>query len=174
MNQFQSWFFVDADEVNALHADALARYGGTPGIRDRNCPDAKIAATKNAVLYETPEEEGADLLFAAAHLIVYFATGHCYTDGNKRAAWLAGLRLLHLNGIKVRGDDPEAAPLIERVAQNKAGVAEVIAWLGRPERLYASPAVDSAPMVTVGRAELGTGAGATEEQPLESGRLTDL
>ncbi len=156
MSDFYSWSFVDAEDINALHDDALVRYGGMPGIRDSGCPDAKIAATKNAVMYSlVDEDDQPDLLLAAAHLIVYFTTGHCYTDGNKRAAWLAALRLLDLNGIRLRGDDPEAATLIERVAQKKATVADVVAWLGRPERLYEAPIVVEIPELTRGSADRG-------------------
>lgn len=139
MTSFGAWNFLEAEDVNALHDDALNAYGGAPGFRDPNCPDAKIAATKNAILYGTPEDEEPDLLRAAAHLIVYFATGHCYSDGNKRAAWLAALRLLDINGIRLRGDYPDAAPLIERVATHEATVDDIIVWLGLPERFSLSP-----------------------------------
>lgn len=150
MKSFGAWQFPDAADVNALHDDALARFGGKEGFIDPNCPDAKIAATKNALLYGTPEDEEPDLLRAAAYLIVYFATGHCYEDGNKRAAWLAALRLLDINGIRLRGDDPEAVALIERVVIHEATVDDVILWLGRPERFFETPPQIStlAPVVT--------------------------
>lgn len=138
MMPFGSWLFPDAAEINALHAVALASYGGMEGILDKGCPEAKVAAAQNAVLYASDGDDEPDLLAAAAYLLVYLVQGHCYADGNKRVGWLAALHLLHLNGIGIRGDEAEAAQLVERVAQRKADVAEVQAWLGQPERLYAA------------------------------------
>lgn len=139
MTTFGSWFFIEADEINALHDATIAKYGGMPGIRDNGCPDEKIGNAKNGALYASNDNDEPDLLLAAAYLIVYLARGHCYTDGNKRIAWLAALHLFHINGIELRGDESEAASLIERVAQSKADVGDVIAWLGRTELLYAAP-----------------------------------
>lgn len=143
MTPFGSWQFIDAHEINELHDATIAKYGGMPGVRDNGCPAEKIGNAKNAVLYAANDNDDPDLLSAAAYLIVYLAKGHCYIDGNKRIAWLAALRLLHINGIELRGDETEAASLIERVAQSQADVAEVIAWLGRAELLFACAEVES-------------------------------
>lgn len=143
MTPFGSWLFIDAEELNALHDDAIAKYGGMSGVRDRGCPDEKIGNAKTGAFYAAAsnENEDPDLLLAAAYLIVYLAKGHCYTDGNKRIAWLAALRLFHINGLELRGDELEAASLIERVAQSQADVADVIAWLGRADLIYSASEV---------------------------------
>lgn len=139
MSETFQWEFPEANEIDALHDEAIRLFGGTPGVLDKNCPEAKIAAAKNALLYGTPEDEEPELLRAAAQLLFYLTTGHCYVDGNKRVGWLAALRLLDINGIRLRGDDPEAPLLVNRVASNEATLEDVIAFLGRPERFYATP-----------------------------------
>lgn len=141
MTPFHSLVFVDAADINALHDDTIGKYGGRPGLLDKACPEAKVEAAKNAALYASGEDEEPDLLVAAAYLIVYFVRGHCYVDGNKRTAWLAAVRLFDLNEMRLRGDDPEAAVLIERIATNTADVADMIRWLGYPGRILAATEV---------------------------------
>lgn len=131
------WQLPDVDEVIALHAAMLATYGGTAGAANLKCIDGSIGAAINAALYQVDESGDPDLLCVAAHLLVYLARNHCFTDGNKRVAWAAAVRALDLNGIYIRGDESEAASLVERASTSEISASEVICWLGQPERLVA-------------------------------------
>lgn len=138
MKRVGGWNIADVDEIVALHAEMLSRYGGTAGAANRGCVEGSIGSAANAALYEAEQQdEEPDLLSLVAHVLVYLARNHCFTDGNKRAAWSATVRILDLNGIRLRSDDPEAAPLVERVCTGNANVDEVIRWLGDPERMRA-------------------------------------
>jgi death on curing protein len=131
------WNITDVDEILALHAEMLSRYGGTAGAANRGCVEGSIGSAANAALYKAEQDEEPDLLSLVAHVLVYLARNHCFTDGNKRAAWSATVRILDLNGLRLRSDDPEAALLVERVCTRNANVDEVILWLGNPERIRA-------------------------------------
>lgn len=137
MISFGGWNIADVDEIVVLHAEMLAKYGGTAGAANRACVDKSIGAAVHAALYQGAEGEGADLLCIAAHVLIYLARNHCFTDGNKRAAWAALIRILDLNGICLPDDDPEAAPLVERACTGQVTAEDVIRWLAHPERLRA-------------------------------------
>ena len=140
MSGFESWSFVDFKEVVALHGHGITLHGGEGGAPKPGCVEGKIGGAISAALYSVEADEEPDLLCAAANLMVYLVLGHCFTDGNKRAAWSATIRVLDLNGIRLNGDDPEAAALVEQIAEHKVDTNGVIAWLGQPGRLHASPA----------------------------------
>ncbi|MFS8071553.1 MAG: type II toxin-antitoxin system death-on-curing family toxin, partial [Byssovorax sp.] len=76
---------------------------------------------------------------AVAYLLMYLAKNHCFVDGNKRVAWSAAVRVLDMNGIRLREDDAEAAPLVNHVATGEAKVGDIITWLAQPERLREIP-----------------------------------
>lgn len=138
MSSVGTWEFIAFDEVLAIHRDAIVSHGGQDGPPQPGCVEGKIGGAITSAGYEAGDDE-PDLLCAVGYLIVYLVLGHCFTDGNKRAAWAAAVRVLDANGIRVNCDDPEAAPLIERVATHDADVSDVIAWLGRAGRLRAAP-----------------------------------
>lgn len=145
MKAIGDWNIADVDEIVTLHGEMLAKYGGISGAANRKCVDGSIGAAINAAMYQVDEGEDADLLCFVAHMLVYLARNHCFTDGNKRAAWASVVRVLDLNGMRIRGDDPEAASLVERASTGDADVGEVIRWLGDADRLLASPNVLDSP-----------------------------
>lgn len=145
MSGFESWEFVGLDEVVALHGHGIKLHGGEGGPPKPGCVEGKIGSAISAALYSVEADEEPDLLCAVANLIVYLVLGHCFTDGNKRAAWSAAIRVLDLNGIRLNGDDPEAALVVEQIAEHKVDASGVIAWLGKPGRIHASPAMPAPP-----------------------------
>lgn len=96
--------FLTIDEVIALHADQLARWGGLDGIRDRGALEAAVAAPMatfgGEYLYE-------DMFAMAAAYAFHVAEAQAFVDGNKRAGLNAALLFLDLNGFPLL--DPERA-----------------------------------------------------------------
>lgn len=133
MSEEFSWHFVTYDEVHALHAGAIATYGGElSGVRD-GCVEQCVDGSRTAAMYAS--DDGSDLLSAASYLLIYLARNHCFTDGNKRVAWMSMVRLLALNNIRVEAAEEAAARLTEAAATGKIDADGVIQWLATPGRL---------------------------------------
>lgn len=73
--------YLTLAEVLAIHADQIARYGGTPGIRDYGLLEA--------ALYRPQTGYYADLMEEAAALWESIAQNHAFIDGNKPTAFAA-------------------------------------------------------------------------------------
>jgi len=118
--------FLALDEVLALHADQIRRYGGRPGIRD-------LELLKSAL--GTPEASyGGDYLhpslfeMAGAYLF-HIARNHPFVDGNKRVALMTALVFLGLNGLRLRADADALYDLVLGVAEGRVAKAEVAVFL---------------------------------------------
>ena len=115
--------FLTLDEVLAIHAHQIARYGGTSGLRDRGLLESALAtpAATLASEYLRPSlhEQAAACLF---HLV----KSHPFVDGNKRVGLACCLAFLRLNGIRIVAGDDDLVDLVIGVAEgrrSKAGVA---------------------------------------------------
>ena len=98
------WIWIDIAVVLAVYDEQLAEHGGSPGVRDRGLLESALARPKNLDAYE-PEADIAALAVAYAYGIV---RNHPFIDGNKRAAFLACVGFLKLNGFDLRAPQPEA------------------------------------------------------------------
>ena len=129
------WNYIDAERVQALHAAEMQRGGVQWGPPREGCVEGSIGSAMTAALYSADDEP--DLITAAAHLLFKIAKNHCFTDGNKRAAFLAVVDVFASNGLRIVADQTDAASLVENVADDTYDVFKVIEWLGKPERLQA-------------------------------------
>ncbi|MDP4013316.1 MAG: type II toxin-antitoxin system death-on-curing family toxin [Candidatus Nanopelagicales bacterium] len=123
--------WVHPSVVTAIHADQLARYGGTPGVRDAGALESALLRPRNAWMYEGVNDVPA----LAARYLVALARGHAFIDGNKRTAFVTALLFCECNGVIVQGDEAGAVDFAVRAATGDAAVAEIATWLrdhGRP------------------------------------------
>ncbi len=74
-----------------MHEDLIARYGGTPGMRDLGLLEAALFRPQTGY-YE-------DLIAEAAALWESLSQNHPFVDGNKRVAFAAVYTFLRANGI---------------------------------------------------------------------------
>jgi death on curing protein len=120
--------YLTLDEVLAIHAHQIARYGGRLGMRDRSLLESALAMPRAAFagqdLHESLAEKGAAHLF---HLV----KNHPFVDGNKRVGLAACLTFLRLNGVTVRATDDELVNLVLGVAAGSWSKAEVAVFLVR-------------------------------------------
>ena len=79
-----------------MHADLIARYGGSPGIRDLGLLEAALFRPQTGY-YE-------DLIAEAAALWESLSQNHPFVDGNKRVAFAAMYTFLRANGIILTAD----------------------------------------------------------------------
>lgn len=120
--------FLTFDEVLALHADQVHRYGGDVGLRDAGLLSSALAVPRatfdGAFLHGTLYEMAAAYLF-------HVCQNHPLLDGNKRTALAAALAFLWLNEAEVVADPDELAELVLDVARGKAAKSEVAVFLRR-------------------------------------------
>jgi len=118
--------FLTLDEVLALHADPIRRYGGRRGIRDvellKSALGTPHATFDGALLHSTPSEMAAAYLF-------HRVQNHAFLDGNKRVGLVAALAFLGLNDVSIEADPDELSELVLGVAAGKVSKAEVAVFL---------------------------------------------
>jgi death-on-curing protein len=114
------------DEVVAIHATSLARFGGLPGVRDEGLLESAIAQPSQSFgdveLYPTLEEKAARLAFG-------LAMNHAFLDGNKRVATACMAALLRLNGRAFRPDAGELLSTMLGVADGSVTYEELVEWV---------------------------------------------
>ncbi len=120
--------FLALEEVLALHAEQIRRFGGAPGLRDSALLASALAMPRATFggepLHATPWEAAAAYLF-------HLARNHPFVDGNKRTALAAALVFLGLNGFTVEADDDAVTGLVVGVASGAVSKSEVAVFLQR-------------------------------------------
>ncbi|HEX9602783.1 MAG TPA: type II toxin-antitoxin system death-on-curing family toxin [Myxococcales bacterium] len=118
--------FVSLDEVLALHADQISRYGGEAGVRDLALLTSALAVPQARFggqwLHPTLHEMAAAYLF---HLI----RNHPFIDGNKRAGLVCAIAFLGLNGLELIADPDDLVELVLGVAEGRTDKAQVAVFL---------------------------------------------
>ncbi len=123
--------FLTLDEVLALHADQIERYGGRPGIRDMGLLESALAMPRatfgGRALHESLQEMAAAYLF---HIV----RGHPFIDGNKRVGLMAMMAFLGLNSLRLYATEGELVALVLGVATGRVSKAEVAVFVKRHSR----------------------------------------
>ena len=96
--------YLTLADVIAIHADLIARYGGSPGLRD--------AGLLEAALFRPQTGYYSDLIEEAAALWESLGQNHAFIDGNKRIAFAATYTFLAINGVTVRATSDETFAFI--------------------------------------------------------------
>jgi len=92
--------YPTVDEVIAVHARLIARFGGSIGVRDRGALESALARPQSGY-YD-------DLIQEAAALWESLSQNHPFVDGNKRVAVTVTAAFLRVNGYRLEFDDLEA------------------------------------------------------------------
>jgi len=88
--------YLTQQEVLAIHADQIERYGGSPGVRDLGLLDA--------ALYRPQTGYYADVMEQAAALWESLGQNDPFVDGNKRVAFAVTYTFLAINGVRITAD----------------------------------------------------------------------
>ncbi len=114
--------YLTQQELLAIHADQIERYGGSPGVRDLGLLDA--------ALYRPQTGYYADLIEEAAALWESLAQNHPFIDGNKRAAFAATYTFLAINGAQLTADANAVYAFISRLhEQGNFRFEALVPWL---------------------------------------------
>ncbi len=92
--------FLSPAILEQLHADSLALFGGSDGVRDRGLLESALASARKTYLYGR-----GDVFEIAASYAFHIAQAQAYLDGNKRTAVAAALTFLKGNEVNLQVDD---------------------------------------------------------------------
>ena len=106
-------FHLTVAIVYEIHAEALARFGGSAGGRELPLLESAVAAPQASY---GGKSMYADVTEMAAAYLFYLCRNHPFIDGNKRAALGACIVFLRLNGIEPEPDAPAWEELTLAVA----------------------------------------------------------
>ncbi len=117
--------WINRQALLLKHAESLRLFGGAEGLRDDGMLDSALARPVNAWSYrgETRVE----------HLAAAYAFGlsknHPFIDGNKRAAFIAYVGFLKLNGFNLVASQPDAYRTMIDLAAGTIGEEEFAEWI---------------------------------------------
>lgn len=115
-------YFLDMEDVLALHQAQLARFGGAAGIRDAGLIEAALARPQSGYY--------GDLIEEAAALWESLTMNHGFVDGNKRVGFAAVYVYLRVNGVTIRVDADVALRFILDSLESGSFRKEILeSWL---------------------------------------------
>jgi death on curing protein len=109
----ENCFHLTVEMVREIHAEVIARFGGSSGVRDNALLESAVAAPQASFGGKSPYR---DLAEVAAAYLYYLCRNHPFIDGNKRAALGSCIVFLRLNGVEPRPDGPEWEDFVLRIA----------------------------------------------------------
>jgi death on curing protein len=114
--------YLTVDDVLAFHAELIARYGGSLGLRDSGCLQAAILRPQSGYY--------GDVIAQAAALWESLSQNHPFVDGNKRVAFASTYTFLRVNGIELTADANETWTFVSGLYEsNDFRFNQLDAWL---------------------------------------------
>lgn len=120
--------WVNPRALLLLHAESLAEFGGSSGMRDEGLCEVCESALQRARMRWTYEPESS-IPELAARYGFGLAKNHAMLDGNKRLAFLAIGVFLRANGYRLAADRAEAVVVMEDVAAGRLDERGLAAWI---------------------------------------------
>ena len=120
--------FLTLVEVLTIHADQIARYGGSTGVRDLGLVEAALFRPQLGYYEETLEQ--------AAALWESLSQNHPFVDGNKRTAFASMEVFLRFNRWTLSVTETEAYDFVHDLYEsNSFRYENLLAWLKVNARL---------------------------------------
>jgi death-on-curing protein len=113
-------------EALAFHAQQIALFGGSDGVRDRGLLDSALSRPKNLFAYA---ERALTMANLAAAYAVGISSNHPFVDGNKRTAMQVAFVFLEFNGFPVIASQEEACLTFLSLAAGELTEEELALWL---------------------------------------------
>ncbi|HTG45812.1 MAG TPA: type II toxin-antitoxin system death-on-curing family toxin [Verrucomicrobiae bacterium] len=111
--------------VVILHGESLEEHGGLEGLRDEGLLESALARPQNLLHYERTR----DLCRLAAAYAHGIARNHPFNDGNKRAAFIAAIVFLRINGARFNAPQVAATQAMLRLASGEMSEGAFARWL---------------------------------------------
>ena len=112
--------------VLGLHAMAVAKFGGSPGLRDEGLLESALDRPRNLFAYG---DEPSIFELAAAYC-AGIVKNHPFIDGNKRAGDLAIRAFLRLNRYIYEPEEAEEVVMIVALAAGEIDEDALTVWTG--------------------------------------------
>jgi death-on-curing protein len=109
----ENCFHLTVEIVREIHAEAIARFGNSDGVRDSALLESAVAAPQASFGGKSPYR---DLAEVAAAYLYYLCRNDPFIDGNKRSALGSCIVFLRLNGVEPKPDGPEWEELVLAIA----------------------------------------------------------
>lgn len=109
------------------HAESLRLFGGAEGLRDEGMLDSALARPVNAWSYRGEIR----ISYLAAAYAFGLSKNHPFIDGNKRAAFIAYVGFLKLNGFNLTASQPDAYQTMIALAAGAVTEEEFAQWIER-------------------------------------------
>jgi death on curing protein len=106
--------FLTIEQVIELHDELLRRYGGLPGIRDKNLLWSAIDTPKVAMF---GQEMYPSVYQKAAAYLYHLVCNHPFNDANKRTGYAVTLVFLEVNNVKQSFKKEDLEKLVVEVAK---------------------------------------------------------
>ena len=124
-----SFDYIRVEDILAIHADQIERYGGAEGIRDPGLLEAALFRPQTGY-YPT-------LIDEAAALWESLSQSHPFVDGNKRTAFAATYVFLAINGLDIIATDDEAQDFVLGLyATSSITFDNLRAWLSENTKAF--------------------------------------
>lgn len=125
--------YPTVEDVTAIHARLIEKFGGSQGLRDRGALEAALARPQSGYY--------PDLIGEAAALWESLSENHPFVDGNKRVAVTVTAAFLRVNGYRLEFSDDEAFSFLTGLYEaGRMGFEELSRWL-RQHTIRGGPAV---------------------------------
>ena len=112
--------------VLGMHGMAVAKFGGSPGLRDESLLESVLDRPRN--LFACGDEPS--LFELAAAYCAGIVKNHPFKDGNKRAGDLAIRAFLRLNGYLYEPEEAEEVVMIVALAAREINEDALAVWTG--------------------------------------------
>ncbi|MEP6695126.1 MAG: type II toxin-antitoxin system death-on-curing family toxin [Chloroflexota bacterium] len=112
--------------VEDIHAEQIAMYGGAEGLRDPGALEAALAMPQQGSGEQYFHE---DIFEMAAAYLFHICANHPYVDGNKRTAAEAADVFLYLNGYDLVMSEEDFEVLVLATAQDQLSKKQIAARL---------------------------------------------
>lgn len=110
-----------------LTGEALADHGGAQGLRDEGLLESALNRPVNLTAYEGE----TDIARLAASYGFGIAKNHPFIDGNKRAALIALMTFVELNGYRFNATQIDTFQAILALAAGDMSEDQLAAWIRR-------------------------------------------
>ncbi len=120
--------WLERQEILAIHAELLDRFGGLDGVRDEGMLRSALERARNRFAYEEPAPDIPALAAAYADGIV---GNHPFLDGNKRTGFMAAYTFLGTNGLQLIAPEEEAVERTLALAARAIPESVFADWLRR-------------------------------------------
>ena len=120
------YIYLDEDDIRKIHESQISQFGGQTGVRN-------LGGLSSAVSQPQATFGGEDLYpdaFSKAAILAYcIAENQVFVDGNKRAALVAALTFLRVNGYEVPPVENQLYSAMIAIAEKKMsknGLADLL------------------------------------------------